>query len=136
MKDVKSKKMRQLAGDACEGRPYFMEAFSTPSVVASWLPYRHGFFEEKHDNYLYTFEWIQGCRGNMQISLDPAGKDSEYTCQAMFEQTYDECAGNEGIGGSIDIGCLRYTFHGGLDDRTTSKLKAREQEVHGVAISQ
>jgi hypothetical protein len=131
--DVKRRNVRATAARACE-KHYVLDV-SHPKVYTEALGVETGFARSHVVSYLYTFEWIANCIGGLQTTQDPAGTGEQDACQNLFLRTYDECTGNEGIGGSIDVGCLRYTFHGGLDGRTTDELAGRGGSSNGIAIA-
>jgi hypothetical protein len=131
--DVKRKAVRATAARACE-KQYVLDV-SHPMVYTEALGVETGFAKSHVVSYLYTFEWIPNCIGGLQTTQDPAGSGEQDACQNLFLRTYDECTGNEGIGGSIDVGCLRYTFHGGLDGRTKDVLAGRGGSTNGIAIA-
>lgn len=67
-------------------------------------------------NYEYRIEWKdddclpQGW--DHQNSYTPQMDGGGITCPIIMELAYDNCNGNGGVGGYIDVGCLRYTFIG------------------------
>lgn len=64
--------------------------------------------------YHYHLEWIKGCKTTVdkQNVANPLNvKDPGYTlCQESYVKCYTHCTGNGGAGGSLDQGCLRYSF--------------------------
>lgn len=63
--------------------------------------------------YHYNIQWIPGCKTttdtqNVGIPL-AVQNPGPSICQNVFITMYNGC-NNEGVGGSIDMGCLRYTF--------------------------
>lgn len=60
-------------------------------------------------NYLLKVERRPGC------SEQEAEGESKRSCQSLLIDTYSKC-NNGGVGGSVDAGCLRYSFTGGLGD--------------------
>lgn len=64
--------------------------------------------------YHYHVQWIQGCKTTVdtQNVANPLNiQNPGYTiCQDTYIKTYDQCTGNGGAGGTIDEGCLRYSF--------------------------
>lgn len=70
-------------------------------------------------NYAFSAIWIEGCHiadATSQGVWDPLGngeEDNEDTlCPNLFTQSYSAC-NNGGVGGYIDVGCVRYRFDGG-----------------------
>jgi hypothetical protein len=130
--DVKRGTVSKAATAACEiGHDLDV---SHPLVITNSYDQPTGFLKRKDVHYLYTYEWIPDCIGGLQGTQDPAGTGDEDACHKLFLQTYDDCTGNEGIGGSIDVGCLRYSFHGGLDDTITAELSQRGGTSNGITI--
>ncbi|KAM7191243.1 glucan-beta-glucosidase [Naviculisporaceae sp. PSN 640] len=69
-------------------------------------------------NYDYKAEWISGCettvdRQGFQFPLGPS--QSLITAYLLVREDYTKCS-NGGVGGSCQVGCLLYTFTGGLGD--------------------
>ncbi|KAM0696158.1 hypothetical protein Q7P36_004641 [Cladosporium allicinum] len=71
---------------------------------------------------------------NWDRNVAPEGTGDRNACRNLFLRTYDDCTGNQGIGGSIDVGCVRYSFHGGLDDAISTELSERGGTSNGIAI--
>ncbi|KAF0318227.1 glucan-beta-glucosidase [Colletotrichum asianum] len=66
----------------------------------------------KHD---FKVEWQPGCDTG-EISQDiqrPLGDESP-TCYNLMRANYLNC-NNGGVGGSVQVGCLIYTYNGGKD---------------------
>jgi len=131
--DVSRKDLRATAARACE-KNYVLD-IAHPKVYTEALGVETGFAKSRVVNYLFTFEWIANGMGRMQTTQDPAEIGEQDACRDLFMRMYDECTGNEGIGGSVDVGCLRYTFHGGLDGRTKDELAGRGGGSNGIAIA-
>lgn len=135
-RDVKAGVVSEFAEQACQ--PFIsMAAFDRNPVHTTWSTDDVStFWTDKVANYLYTYEWIEDCQGPTQLSGFPMGTDSDVTCESMFRRTFDDCTGNQGIGGSIDVGCLRYTLYAGLNDETTDQYWRRggDGTTRGVAI--
>jgi len=67
--------------------------------------------------YDYSIAWIEGCKGEPQgaaqnVTSSQAQQGDPRTCREIFIAAYEDC-NNGGVGGYIDVGCLRYTFTGG-----------------------
>ncbi|KAL6903018.1 hypothetical protein GGI43DRAFT_433149 [Trichoderma evansii] len=65
-------------------------------------------------NYFYSISWIDGCETAVE-SQDPSlplGSSLSPLCSNVLTWAYDWCD-NGGVGGYIDVGCLRYQFIGG-----------------------
>ncbi|SMR45874.1 unnamed protein product [Zymoseptoria tritici ST99CH_1E4] len=66
-------------------------------------------------NYDFYLTWIPGCtprneKGEL-INQTVAWK----ICTSYFIAAYERC-NNEGVGGSIEAGCIKYTFTGGRSE--------------------
>ncbi|KAK3720790.1 hypothetical protein LTR37_003453 [Vermiconidia calcicola] len=70
-------------------------------------------------NYQFDVEWLTGCITTVssQSPYSPLGADadSEDQCTSILYDCWKKCD-NTGVGGFIDVGCLRYTFTGGNGD--------------------
>ncbi|KAM7193073.1 Pectate lyase superfamily domain containing protein [Naviculisporaceae sp. PSN 640] len=68
-------------------------------------------------NYDFTCEWVPGCvtTVSQQSFGFPLGSPSLITAYLLVREDYTKC-NNGGVGGSCQVGCLKYTFTGGLGD--------------------
>ncbi|KAK4213855.1 glucan-beta-glucosidase [Rhypophila decipiens] len=76
-------------------------------------------------NYDYKAEWVSGCKTTVdrQGFQFPLGlSQSLITAYLLTREDYTKCA-NGGVGGSCQVGCLLYTFTGGLGDPPTDPCK-------------
>jgi len=58
--------------------------------------------------------WIPGCTTYKSMCPDnPLGKsgDGSISYTTLIKDTYHNCTGNSGLGGYLDVGCLRYGFY-------------------------
>lgn len=69
--------------------------------------------DQHNISYDYSISWIEGCITTVdrQSVYYPIGSAGPY-CQKVFVQAFTDC-NNGGVGGYIDMGCLRYEFTGG-----------------------
>lgn len=74
----------------------------------------YGFFAA--GGVYFHIEWREGCEtGTNSINvLDPLGDDGR-SCSELIKKTWKDCNNNEGVGGSVDVGCLSYAVVGGKD---------------------
>ncbi|KAF9889005.1 hypothetical protein FE257_007982 [Aspergillus nanangensis] len=56
--------------------------------------------------YHYEISWVDGCEGESQNSLTPV---EGATCDDLLIGSWKNC-NNDGAGGWIDAGCVRYKF--------------------------
>ncbi|KAF2125602.1 glycoside hydrolase family 55 protein [Dothidotthia symphoricarpi CBS 119687] len=65
-------------------------------------------------NYFYQIQWLDGCQTTVarQDVHDPLG-DGSHGCPDILNDAFSNC-NNGGVGGYIDVGCLRYEFDGGF----------------------
>ncbi|KAM7211124.1 glucan-beta-glucosidase [Rhypophila decipiens] len=72
-------------------------------------------------NYDFRAEWVSGCKTTVdrQGFQYPLGmSQSLITAYLLVREDYTKC-NNGGVGGSCQVGCLLYTFTGGLGDPAT-----------------
>ncbi|OTA80648.1 hypothetical protein M434DRAFT_37879 [Hypoxylon sp. CO27-5] len=64
-------------------------------------------------SYQYEAAWINGCVTTVdrQSFRWPIGSPSEITAYLLVRENFTKC-NNGGVGGSTQVGCLRYTFTG------------------------
>ena len=64
--------------------------------------------------YSYSVERTEGCvtTAVTQNVWSPMGDDGP-TCPEIMHNDWKHCKANSGVGGYIDVGCLRYHFMGG-----------------------
>lgn len=93
---------------------YFCVANSETTLQADSDPIRDQ-SEESGVSYDYKIEWIEDC--TLESSSDgqsthyPTGlSDSNRDCYSLFDKAF--ACNNGGIGGYVDVDCLRYTFTG------------------------
>ncbi|KAH7009573.1 hypothetical protein EDB80DRAFT_775982 [Ilyonectria destructans] len=70
---------------------------------------------DKHGvSYYYSVNWIDGCvtTQDTQNFRFPLGMGGIITAYLMVREDYTKCS-NGGVGGSVQVGCLLYTFTGG-----------------------
>ncbi|KAK7920211.1 hypothetical protein PG985_008233 [Apiospora marii] len=70
---------------------------------------------DKHGvNYDFSVEWVEGCttKEERQSFRFPLGSPSMITAYLLMRENYTKCF-NGGVGGSTQVGCLKYTFTGG-----------------------
>ncbi|KAH8686198.1 hypothetical protein BGZ61DRAFT_392794 [Ilyonectria robusta] len=70
---------------------------------------------DKHGvSYYYSVNWIDGCvtTQDTQNFRFPLGMGGIITAYLMVREDYTKCT-NGGVGGSVQVGCLLYTFTGG-----------------------
>ena len=85
-------------------------------------------------DYRYVVTWIPGCttvREKMD-TRNPIPGD-EVDCEALLRGNYEKC-NNGGVGGWIDVGCLRYGFSI-VDfpaDWSEKNLKDEEKKISGI----
>ncbi|EGP89797.1 uncharacterized protein MYCGRDRAFT_90532 [Zymoseptoria tritici IPO323] len=119
--DLSGRAQRIFAVDTCEeGRK--VELSSKGERIAE-----RKFNQESFVNYDFYIHWIPGCRlknadgklvdrQKVDFKTTSDNKDPSTVhnsaCMAYFVSTYKQC-NNEGVGGSIEAGCLKYTFTGG-----------------------
>ncbi|KAI1812912.1 pectin lyase fold/virulence factor [Poronia punctata] len=76
-------------------------------------------YADRYDvNYDYRCEWVPGCvtEVSAQDWITPLGTGTtELTSVDILGDNYDKC-NNGGVGGTCQVGCLLYTFEGGLGD--------------------
>lgn len=73
--------------------------------------------DQERPYYEYDINWIEGCKDKPQGAAQYAtGSQTQpgdpQTCEEFFVAAYESCD-NGGVGGYIDVVCLRYTFTGG-----------------------
>lgn len=64
-------------------------------------------------SYDYKVEWIEDCEADSdeQSVKAPTGtSDNTKDCYSIFDKAF--ACNNGGVGGHVDVGCLRYTFTG------------------------
>ncbi|KAI8446043.1 hypothetical protein BY996DRAFT_6422228 [Phakopsora pachyrhizi] len=63
-------------------------------------------------NYNYNVFWVKGCKSTVteMNAYKPLPNDSDYNCLTLLRRAYTGC-NNSGVGGYIDVGCVRYKFH-------------------------
>lgn len=106
--------------------PEHRDVEMTPDSAPIIARHQGGGDEINYDTYI---NWIPGCRlrdGEGKL-VDRQKVDFKWypekenrhgvdfdasACIAMFATNHAKC-NNEGVGGSVDAGCLRYTFTGG-----------------------
>ncbi|KAI0874023.1 hypothetical protein GGS24DRAFT_460787 [Hypoxylon argillaceum] len=71
-------------------------------------------FDDYGISYEYSVEWIFNCvtlwdRQNFRF---PLNEDDLASARQLFVDDFKHC-NNGGVGGSTQVGCLRYTFIGG-----------------------
>ncbi|VBB82074.1 Putative glucan -beta-glucosidase [Podospora comata] len=71
-------------------------------------------------NYDYQAEWVAGCETEVarQSFGFPLGSPSSITAYLLVREDYTMCD-NGGVGGSTQVGCLLYSFVGGLGNEPT-----------------
>ncbi|KAI7955322.1 hypothetical protein MJO28_005722 [Puccinia striiformis f. sp. tritici] len=62
--------------------------------------------------YNYKISWLPDCKSTVSEMnvYKPLPNDDKNTCMSLLRKTFTDC-NNGGVGGSIDVGCLRYEFH-------------------------
>jgi len=108
--------------------PCYLSRYTT--IAADSEPYEFAQFQSLGDPqfnqvddpayYEYSIAWINGCEGEPQeaaqnVTSSQAQPGDPRTCREIFVAAYEDC-NNGGVGGYIDVGCLRYTFTGGRTD--------------------
>ncbi|KAA1122487.1 hypothetical protein PGTUg99_037689 [Puccinia graminis f. sp. tritici] len=62
--------------------------------------------------YNYKISWLPACKttvSEMNV-YKPLPNDDKNTCISLLRKSFTDC-NNGGVGGSIDVGCVRYEFH-------------------------
>lgn len=61
--------------------------------------------------YNYKISWLPNCKSTVSEMnvYQPLPNDSKTTCLSLLRRAYTDC-NNGGVGGSIDVGCVRYEF--------------------------
>lgn len=62
--------------------------------------------------YIYSINWISGCRTTVReqdVTSPISDQAASISCYALMSGNYVNCI-NGGVGGYIDVGCLRYSF--------------------------
>ncbi|KAL5625863.1 hypothetical protein FOBRF1_000206 [Fusarium oxysporum] len=75
---------------------------------------QHSYKETSHGVvYEYKVNWAQDCTtdGDTQDVRWPLGQSGDVTTSSLMRGAFEKC-NNGGIGGSIQAGCLVYTFNG------------------------
>lgn len=118
-KDVSPRAVRALADAYCEA-----------NLPVELKPGDPAYGITKSDLYYYEVSWVEGCKTtvDLQDPYTPLGNDGPL-CKDLFVKAYARCkysapcfnnlllmhlllGDNDGIGGYIDAGCVRYTFLG------------------------
>ncbi|KAL5363419.1 hypothetical protein BJX96DRAFT_155682 [Aspergillus floccosus] len=99
-KDVKAKVQEFGASMTCYKKGGIISSGDSP---ISW--YVTGANDKP--GYHYGISWIDGCKGDPQNSLTPV---DGATCEDLLVGNWKNC-NNNGAGGWIDAGCVRYTFY-------------------------
>ncbi|KAA1122416.1 hypothetical protein PGTUg99_037514 [Puccinia graminis f. sp. tritici] len=62
--------------------------------------------------YNYKVSWLPACKSTVsEMNVHkPLPNDDKNTCTNLLRKTFTDCK-NGGVGGSIDVGCVRYEFH-------------------------
>jgi hypothetical protein len=102
-----------LSGDktmAADSEPYGFAQFDSPGDPQFNHVVHPAYYE-------YRIAWIEGCEGEPQgaaqnVTSSQAQPGDPRTCREIFVAAYEDCD-NGGVGGYVDVGCLRYTFTGG-----------------------
>lgn len=99
-KDVKARVQQFGASMACYKKGGIISSGDSP---ISW--YVTGANDKP--GYNYGISWIDGCEGEPQNSSTPV---DGATCEELLIGNWKNC-NNNGAGGWIDAGCVRYTFY-------------------------
>ncbi|TVY79576.1 hypothetical protein Focb16_v009505 [Fusarium oxysporum f. sp. cubense] len=102
------------------------DADATPTIDSNYQPLepdggweagpdiQHSYKETSHGVvYEYKVNWAQDCitDGDTQDVRWPLGQAGDVTAYSLMRGAFEKC-NNGGIGGSIQAGCLVYTFNG------------------------
>ncbi|EEU34525.1 uncharacterized protein NECHADRAFT_88017 [Fusarium vanettenii 77-13-4] len=77
-------------------------------------------WEKEHGvGFRYSISWIEGCRvlpDNKQKLWHPEAFYHKYSpdCRLVFSDLWKYCNDNEGVGGAVDYGCIRYEMKAGV----------------------
>lgn len=62
----------------------------------------------------FHLEWREGCEASTDsISVEHPMGDDGRSCSELLKKVWKDCNNNEGVGGSVDVGCLSYAVIGG-----------------------
>ncbi|PLW12162.1 hypothetical protein PCANC_16730 [Puccinia coronata f. sp. avenae] len=102
--DINPGFQNQYTGFACVGSAFKNLKPGDPDVTFST--------KTNGTPYNYKISWVSGCKTTVsQMNVyQPIPNDDKNTCLNLLRRTFTEC-NNGGVGGSIDVGCLRYEFH-------------------------
>ncbi|EXK43210.1 hypothetical protein FOXG_15412 [Fusarium oxysporum f. sp. lycopersici 4287] len=95
----------------------YAEDFSSQEPDGGWeagADIQHSYKETSHGVvYEYKVNWAQDCitDGDTQDIRWPLGQAGDITAYSLMRDAFEKC-NNGGIGGSIQAGCLVYTFNG------------------------
>ncbi|CVK98987.1 uncharacterized protein FPRN_03922 [Fusarium proliferatum] len=95
----------------------YAEDFSSQEPDRGWEAgpdIEHTYKETSHGIvYEYKVNWVQDCTtdGDTQDIRWPLGQAGDVTAYSLMRGAFEKC-NNGGIGGSIQAGCLAYTFNG------------------------
>ncbi|KAL5600434.1 hypothetical protein FOVSG1_008246 [Fusarium oxysporum f. sp. vasinfectum] len=95
----------------------YAEEFSSQGPDGGWEAgpdIQHSYKETSHGVvYEYKVNWAQDCTtdGDTQDVRWPLGQSGDVTTYSLMRGAFEKC-NNGGIGGSIQAGCLVYTFNG------------------------
>ncbi|KAH7234373.1 hypothetical protein B0J15DRAFT_408041 [Fusarium solani] len=67
--------------------------------------------------FRYSIYWIEGCileGDNTQSPYQPMGLGNGHPCVTTFMDMWYGCNNNEGVGGYMDVGCIRYRVDAGV----------------------
>ena len=68
--------------------------------------------DHKDPRPLVNIGWIPGCTAfASQSPGEPIAGNTDISAAKLFEDAYNNCTGNQGLGGYFDVGCLRYGFY-------------------------
>lgn len=122
-KDVRSATQGKFVDEACT-----LGGITGPDdkgIIAGGRAKRESWLD-----YHYVAIWIPGCTTTVdkQDTKQPIPGDDDVTCNTLLRNNYEAC-NNGGVGGWIDVGCLRFGFS--IVDFPTewSKKSLKDEEV-------
>lgn len=100
----------------------FYASISDSEMTSDSEKFSKDYWANNNVNYMFEVAWVPGCKytSDSQNTATPIG--GHPNCEDLMKETFYGC-NNGGVGGSIEAGCLTYSFTGGLGD---DKLPAPE----------
>ncbi|KUJ21671.1 uncharacterized protein LY89DRAFT_729181 [Mollisia scopiformis] len=105
-KDIEPDTLNYYIGFACAGSALTSDTISSTSNPTTPIN-----VEVNGVYYYLAITWVEGCTNTVssQHPYEPIPGNTDVTCGSLFENDYKNCD-NTGVGGSIVVGCLQYTF--------------------------